>query len=524
MSSPPGLDKQKEDQTGLLDTKKLHYNKEIRLKRSNLVKKMVLILSLFAFNSILSWTAAAVDSSAQADITKGLFYNHEQFLKLTDAEQRIYLRELQSIFSEMSQNSDYFSQNIIDSESRWALLLQLQNAFAGGDQLIENLKPVTEAISRIAKAVGQIEAIKKGSDYKNEEIQKLYEASIIEYAKAQKTFNTLKDSTNSNQAYLMAKDNLSNASSLIIHYTNLVKTPNNTFSSYLREQELKKKSALLTALSEGKIDPSVNIETLSPIIRLTTSVAATTEEVAPSAAKPSPIAKSAPLTTKKAAPVALAEPKPITDEQSRKIASLADGYACMNSGFIIKTPPCEAPNNLNTMFKLQGLKDENAFSCPKGQQICNPFLFGFKPKACKLQLTNTPEFKTACINKNFQPGELPYCVRNNSNATKQCSELSKDTDSINNAVELIKMNPEAWNTYRNDFYKLCDDDYINFNNIAKFNRRRKVTQDYIRIDIKKTCEVAKKRVAQLNEKYHVTTTPIKLPGSSSGGAGTTGSK
>lgn len=185
-----------------------------------------------------------------------------------------------------------------------------------------------------------------------------------------------------------------------------------------------------------------------------------------------------------------------------KLLQISEAYACMNSGFIIKNPPCRAPQNLKDFYKINGVNSES-FQCPNGKQICNPLLFGVKNEVCNFRSTELAESRKKCFEKVYPPGELVYCVRNGPNATQQCHDLSQDPQSIGNAAAIINLNPDAWEQYRNEFRKLCDEQFIDYKKLEenyKLNKR-KFNQTYIKNDIKNTCAVAKKRITELNEKY-----------------------
>jgi len=194
-------------------------------------------------------------------------------------------------------------------------------------------------------------------------------------------------------------------------------------------------------------------------------------------------------------------PKPDTAEPENQTAENKDSdtpagppvgqlYRCMYAGFVISQHPCLAPSQLP--WHLNGL-DESKFVCADGTVMCNPFLFGYKSN-CDLKKLTTSNQIEAC-----QASAEPYCVKPGLYATKNCGELSNNDASLENAVQLITSNGEAFNSYSKSFDDLCLKGLINFNSYKGQSKNKA----RIQADITRTCDVAKERLKEIKKRYNL---------------------
>lgn len=165
-------------------------------------------------------------------------------------------------------------------------------------------------------------------------------------------------------------------------------------------------------------------------------------------------------------------------------------YRCMYAGFVIKNHPCIGPNKLP--WDIKGL-DENKFVCKSGAILCNPLLFGFKA-TCDWSKADDPKAAESCFNT-----AEPFCVSKGLYATKKCGEASNSDAALESAVRLIHNDPATFNLYSKSFDDLCNKNLINFNSYE--GQRLPKNTERTKNDIKRTCDGARKRMADLKKRY-----------------------
>ncbi|MBX3039234.1 MAG: hypothetical protein KF789_00835 [Bdellovibrionaceae bacterium] len=193
----------------------------------------------------------------------------------------------------------------------------------------------------------------------------------------------------------------------------------------------------------------------------------------------------------------LAGQKPAPKDEER-LPSLR-GYRCMYAGFVIKNDPCRGPQELPEGMSFKGIDSSN-LACDDGQILCNPLLFGLKTSC---QLTNeTPEAEAlTCL----QSG-APLCVPRGKYATRDCGTRSESEGYLANAAALIRANPEAWKDYLVSFYELCDDKMIVMNEFGQVRdgEAREIPESTL-ADVEQTCTNAKKQLSKITADYRIET-------------------
>jgi hypothetical protein len=171
-------------------------------------------------------------------------------------------------------------------------------------------------------------------------------------------------------------------------------------------------------------------------------------------------------------------------------------YRCMYAGFVIKKESCMAPQEFPG--KLEGVNQEN-FKCGDGTVMCNPLVFGVKLN-CDFKDAMEKNRVASCLSSS-----KPFCVKPGMYATKNCSTMSSDDDTITATVYLLSNNENNKNLmkdFSDDFYSLCDPKMLAMNRFGKIKRGAS-SLNSIRKDIAETCAVAKKRVLAFKEKYQL---------------------
>lgn len=171
------------------------------------------------------------------------------------------------------------------------------------------------------------------------------------------------------------------------------------------------------------------------------------------------------------------------------------GYRCMYAGFIVKNDPCRGLQSLPEDLKISGLNPDN-FNCGD-QALCNPLLFGVK-KNCELKMGMKSDDVRKCLSQSHG-----ICVSRWKYSTRDCAKAGGTDEALTSALELVKLNPDAWQEYLTSFYELCDDHMIAFNGfITKKNgQSREQSEQQVREDIEQTCSHAKKRLKAISDKY-----------------------
>lgn len=173
---------------------------------------------------------------------------------------------------------------------------------------------------------------------------------------------------------------------------------------------------------------------------------------------------------------------------------------CMFAGWIIESGPCQGWRNLPQEY-TEGPKklnlgpnfDPKKMQCKKGEYICNPLLFGLVlPSGCESFLGVNKNTKKPCASEAKAVCATFYGGR----PTQECILRSGKT--LSTAVELItQVAPESFNQYRGSYFKLCDSEML-ANNTA-VNRHK--NPEGLRRDIEETCKIAEQRLSFLTEKY-----------------------
>lgn len=178
-----------------------------------------------------------------------------------------------------------------------------------------------------------------------------------------------------------------------------------------------------------------------------------------------------------------------------------EDHVCMFAGWVIESGPCQAPRKLPNDMKFGDL-DPKTVQCEKGKYICNPIIFGFNlPKTCKSFIGKEAGSEKSCAQL-----AKPICASFNSGSpTQECMSSSFASTPV--AVELAtKVNPQAFNKYRDQFFRLCNPEMLKNNEVIK--KRKNATS--LTKDVESTCQIAEKRMAFLNEKYFSTASSVPV--------------
>lgn len=197
----------------------------------------------------------------------------------------------------------------------------------------------------------------------------------------------------------------------------------------------------------------------------------------------------------------------------------------MYAGFVLKSDPCAPPRKLPPSVILDGVSlggpAEDCqhpipgiackphglippqLSCSETEVLCNPLLFGLTGD-CQLTANMAKEAARICLQKS-----KALCIPHSRTATSECAKQSEKTESLQTAAELIRLNPEAWNTYGQSFTTLCTEHQYSSAVALSPAKKRKHVQD----DIVSTCAIAQKRLTELHEKFRApaVTAPAQPP-------------
>jgi hypothetical protein len=165
---------------------------------------------------------------------------------------------------------------------------------------------------------------------------------------------------------------------------------------------------------------------------------------------------------------------------------------CLFAGWIINGRPCVGPSQMPNDLKFNGIDNEQ-LKCETGTYLCNPLLFGvIAPKDCKSLYFHYGKGNSPCLKQ-----VKPLCTSfNGGSPTRECARLS--TNSVDFAVELIGENdPQIFNDYRSRFHHLCYEDFLNENKKIASQKNA----ERLRSDVKRTCAVAKTRLEEVRDKF-----------------------
>ncbi|MES2963472.1 MAG: hypothetical protein V4760_06250 [Bdellovibrionota bacterium] len=141
---------------------------------------------------------------------------------------------------------------------------------------------------------------------------------------------------------------------------------------------------------------------------------------------------------------------------------------CMYGGFILKTDTCVPQQS------------SGSYTCPRGQAICNPLLFG--------------------------DGEgSGLCLRPNRQMTAQCAQASSSSAQLDRAVAIAREDRTGWGVLSTDINRLCDAN-------ERPRHLRPGLSARSQQDIESTCVSAKERFTALAPRVNaVTQSPAPPP-------------
>lgn len=175
-------------------------------------------------------------------------------------------------------------------------------------------------------------------------------------------------------------------------------------------------------------------------------------------------------------------------------------YHCMYAGWVIKKDPCTSPSSWPRDFHIEGV-DRSRMKC-EGTALCNPLLFGVRlPPDCD-NFSDCPERASAlCVDKSQDASrrcaQAARCEPDKPDAAWKCTRKGRSKP-LRSALQMIRLNDGAYETFRKDFENLCD--HVQMQNNPFFSERLgapRPNAEALRDDVRKTCEVARNRLLKL---------------------------
>jgi len=491
------------------------------------MKKWVHALLIFLF----SFQTMALENGANIALTfeaPNFFITHEQFMNLTNAEQKTYVKKVREMVVEMSQTFPYFKEEMTARSSlfQYFLNMTIPEATGAEGEEIHSDDVIAYAVKRsLQNAMGYnkvVRAAKNSPNLSDEErwqIAEKHRQSMYWTAVAATQAFDIDDP--GHQKFNL-EEVVKPASVRVLELDNKVRSiaPNSDID-YVREEILM--PALADKAEVTGSFPAPGLTRFGHKLekpKKTTLLESTKEEKPPEQKLPDPVPpapqaepkdpKLPEVTVPEVGPPATAKDpklpnvntpdipgvtkmKPGTKPAEKPKAN-AHEYRCMYAGFVIEKDPCMATRNLP--WDLQGL-DEKTFACGKGTVMCNPFVFGFKAKCDWTKAT-----AMGTVDKCLEAAK-PYCITPGMNASKNCMDLSNNESSLQAAVELIKKNKDAFHTFGASFADLCYKKSINFNSYPR--KRTPHNKAKTIKDIERTCKVAEQRMHVIELKYGLAT-------------------
>lgn len=441
--------------------------------------KIWLLISFFGLFCALSAPASVPTDD------ESILLTYEQFARLTRAEQKTYVKKMRETLADVAQAFPEFT---LDGSARSQFYAQLwrlsfQNALSQSASenrafdtgtIFSYVKYANSEAKKYAQAVTDTKTATLDDAEKAHLVEQYRQALYWSASAASQAHNI----PNKKTRETLIRSTVNPTKNLIESAEAKVKSvANESEYSLARDQYFKKAHrgelpSGSTEFPEGAwVSFSERLPTQPPAKAAATGTASTTKEA--------PTAKSA------------APEKPNTSDNGY--------YRCMYSGFVVKSHPCVAPNKLP--WDLHGL-DAKTFICENNTVMCNPFLFGFKAE-CDWSTSSTtiPE---AC-----SANAKPYCVHRGLYATKNCGEASNNDGALEAAVHLIHSNPLVFNQYGESFQALCNHGLINFNSYK--GQLKPQNTKKTKADIKRTCDNARVRMAEIKKRYQVLKAPAPGP-------------
>ncbi|MBC7370576.1 MAG: hypothetical protein H7326_03370 [Bdellovibrionaceae bacterium] len=184
------------------------------------------------------------------------------------------------------------------------------------------------------------------------------------------------------------------------------------------------------------------------------------------------------------------KPAPEKPEKKASPDGASGAYRCMYAGFVIKGEDCIAPKEIP--WALTGLP--KPFACEGDSVMCNPLVFGVQV-TCKWTKAMNPDL----FGKTCMADSKPYCVRKQSQATKECNRISASSDkfALESAVFLNSRNENSQNIaeFNQNFEDLCDRENIDYTH-AK-SKAGTLT------DVRETCKKARGRFEEVKKRYGI---------------------
>lgn len=455
------------------------------------MKNRVLIpLVIFLFSTSSAW------AQNNEETPRNFFISHEQFLSLTNSEQKTYVKKLREMITEMGETFPYFAEEMSARSSLFQQLwfMGVSEAFSEdiegySDSQIQN--GVTRSIEnalKYYKAVNSGKFSELSVQEKSESVEK-YRQSLYWVSVAATQAHHIRDP----QIRKSTLDGVvAQAAKTVQSNEDKIKTiADESEISFARDEILKKSLAGKGTVTASFPAPGLTYygEKLEAPPQSPPAPAKKMVEAKPESAKGKSAEQKPPSPPKVVSPKAAIVPK--TPPMAEPAAN-AHYYRCMYAGFIIKKDPCIAPRELP--WKLQGL--DNSFACAQGTVMCNPFVFGFNSK-CDWMTALEKNKTDTCWST-----AKPYCVKPGLYATKNCMSISTNENSLQAAVELIKKNVSTYNQLGESFADLCFKGLIDFNSYPR--KRTAQNTQRTKDDIKKTCEVASTRMKDIEKRYGLT--------------------
>lgn len=464
------------------------------------MKKWVLFpLVTFLFSTPL-W------ATEHAKLPQSFFITHEQFMSLTNAEQKTYVKKLKEMVNEMGSSFPYIAAEMSARSSLFAQLWEISNPSAFGEDPLmkfdqdDNANEVM-AMGAIVNARAFQDKVYKArlpglTKEQKEILVEEYRQSLYWNGLAASAAHKIKDPARRDRVLNTVKED--SAKGVISNEDKIKIIADEKEMAELRKIYYDKALTSGLSLSTSQY-PNIDHpdQKLKPKAYQPTETAAVTAPISQQQSeappqKPEASKEKPPVEKDKKPEVALPVPVPPgkmapTEADSEDVA---DGYRCMYAGFVIKKgPKCIAPRELP--WNLQGLGED--FACEKGKVMCNPFVFGFKSDCGWAEALDK-----GSTDKCWSSAK-PFCVKPNLYATQNCTDISKTDDALQAAVELIKKNEDTYNSLGNSFDELCNKDRISFNSYP-YPKTAK-NKERTKRDIKRTCEVASKRMKEIEARY-----------------------
>lgn len=438
------------------------------------MKKWLLIpvMSLALFFQSFAQTSSPFESES-------ILLNYEQFSRLTDSEQKTYVKKLRETMLEVAQAYPEIAEELSARSTFYAQLWALNLAAAFGEAAYppETIATfIRYANDQAAKYASSIEKAKTSnlSDKEKVKLVEEYRQALYWSAAAASQAHNI---SNKDVREKILRESVAPSQKQVEKLKNKVRQ----FAS--EEDYRNARDQFFKKAHQGELMPGAPFPQGAWVEygdRLTNSTGTMTPSPRKEVAEKPKIEKKSQV-----------KPEDKKQEKTEKGGTANDAYyRCMYAGFVIKNHPCVAPSKLP--WSLQGL-DEEGFICSNGAIMCNPFLFGFK-STCDWSNSSNENGKKECYEK-----AQPHCVRPGLYATKNCGEISNNNTSVEAAVHLIHKNPMAFNQYGKSFDDLCNKHLINFNSYAGHSKNAARTKS----DITRTCDSARKRMDEIKKRYMI---------------------